>query len=247
LPAAREQIVQLDETIALTRNQLAALLGQGPDRGLAIARPAATAQCRPLPSGQRALAASGASAGHRGPALAGRSESSRIEAARAQFYPNLNLAAVVGFKAWHFGFLALGNRQIAVEPALSLPLFDAGQRRANLAAGRCAVRPGGRAVQPEPVGRAARVVDQLSSFRSVGQQRVEQKQALTASRDAYDLAVLRYREGVGNYLQVLTTETQLLAQQSLEVDLRARTLDVSINWCGRWAVDSKTQHRRWPR
>jgi len=30
-------------------------------------------------------------------------------------------------------------------------------------------------------------------------------------------------------LQVLTTETQLLAQQSLEVDLRARTLDVSIN------------------
>jgi len=58
---------------------------------------------------------------------------------------------------------------------------------------------------------------------------VEQQQALAASRDAYDLAVLRYREGAGNYLQVLTTETQLLAQQSLDVDLRARTLDLSIN------------------
>ena len=36
LPATREQIAQLQETIALSRNQLAALLGQGPDRGLTI-------------------------------------------------------------------------------------------------------------------------------------------------------------------------------------------------------------------
>ena len=41
LPAARELIAQLDERIALTRNQIAALMGAGPDRGLAIARPTA--------------------------------------------------------------------------------------------------------------------------------------------------------------------------------------------------------------
>ena len=40
LPATREQIIQLTETIELTRHQLAALLGAGPDRGAAIARPA---------------------------------------------------------------------------------------------------------------------------------------------------------------------------------------------------------------
>src|SRR5262249_52327569 len=33
LPATREQIAQLNELISLTRNQLAALLGAGPDRG----------------------------------------------------------------------------------------------------------------------------------------------------------------------------------------------------------------------
>ncbi len=43
LPATREEIAQLDERIALARNQLAALLGAGPDRGLAIARPTAQA------------------------------------------------------------------------------------------------------------------------------------------------------------------------------------------------------------
>src|SRR5579864_3667892 len=43
LPAAREQIAQLEETIELTRNSLAALTGQGPDRGRALQRPAASA------------------------------------------------------------------------------------------------------------------------------------------------------------------------------------------------------------
>ncbi len=43
LPATRVQIAQLHERIALARNQLAALAGAGPDRGLAIARPSAAA------------------------------------------------------------------------------------------------------------------------------------------------------------------------------------------------------------
>src|SRR5436305_14359385 len=39
IPAARARIAQIEEEIALARSQLAALLGKGPDRGLAIARP----------------------------------------------------------------------------------------------------------------------------------------------------------------------------------------------------------------
>jgi outer membrane protein TolC len=41
--------------------------------------------------------------------------------------------------------------------------------------------------------------------------------------------VLRYRDGIGNYLQVLSTEDQLLTQQRLEADLLARSLDLSVN------------------
>ena len=37
------------------------------------------------------------------------------------------------------------------------------------------------------------------------------------------------REGVGNYLEVLSAETQLLQQQSLEADLKTRGLTLSIN------------------
>src|SRR5207237_1440300 len=50
IPAARQRIIQTEEQIALLRNQLAALLGKGPDRGLAIERPRAQAWPVALPS-----------------------------------------------------------------------------------------------------------------------------------------------------------------------------------------------------
>ena len=51
------------------------------------------------------------------------------------------------------------------------------------------------------------VVDQLTSFRSVHEQSKQQRLAQKTVQEAYDLALLRYREGVGNYLEVLTAES----------------------------------------
>jgi len=111
---------------------------------------------------------------------------------------------------------------------VSLPLFDAGRRRAQLA-GADAVYDEAVEQYNQTLADALRdVADQLSSLRSVAAQRAEQEQALSTARDAYDLAVLRYREGVGNYLQVLSTEDQLLTQERLAADLRARNLDLSV-------------------
>jgi NodT family efflux transporter outer membrane factor (OMF) lipoprotein len=230
LPAAREQITQLQETIDLARNQLAALLGQGPDRGQAIQRPAANAlAAAAIPSRVPSELL-----GHRPDIEAQRlrveAASHGIDAAKAQFYPDVNLAAFVGFQTLGASSLiTAANREIGVGPAISLPIFDAGRRRGNLAA-----RDAEYDIAVEQYNQALadglrEVVDQLASLRSVQQQRAEQQEGLAAAQDAYDLATLRYREGVGNYLQVLTTETQLLAQRSLEADLRARSLELSIN------------------
>ncbi len=60
-------------------------------------------------------------------------------------------------------------------------------------------------------------------------QRAEERAALADAQEAYDLSVLRFREGLGNYLQVLSAETQLLAQRSLEAQLQARALDLSVD------------------
>jgi NodT family efflux transporter outer membrane factor (OMF) lipoprotein len=230
VPAAREQVAQLNETIELTRHQIAALLGQGPDRGLAIARPAAMQSTDALlPSRVPSQLL-----GRRPDIVAQRwrveSAGRGIHVAKTQFYPDVNLTAFVGFQnLGTSGFLSLGSREIGAGPALSLPLFDAGQRRANLAAADAQYDEAVEQYNQTLSDALREVVDQLSSFRSLAQQRTEEEQALAASRDAYDLAVLRYREGIGNYLQVLSAEAPLLVQESLEADLRARALDLSIN------------------
>ncbi|MEH3108303.1 MAG: hypothetical protein PGN09_13825 [Sphingomonas fennica] len=97
--AARADLAAADEAIALTRNRLAALLGAGPDRGLAIARP-------PLP----ALPAAGLPphlaldlVGRRPDIAAARAltvaADGRIRAARAAFYPNIDLTALIGVQS----------------------------------------------------------------------------------------------------------------------------------------------------
>lgn len=230
LPAAREQIAQINESIQLTRNQLAALLGKGPDRGEAITRPAASALAAvSIPSRIPSELL-----GRRPDILAQRwrveAAGHGIDNAKAQFYPDVNLTALVGFQnLGPTGLITAASREIGVGPALTLPIFDAGRRRGNLAA-RDSEYDIAVEQYNQTIADALRdVVDQLASFRSVDEQRTQQREGLATAQDAYDLATLRYREGVGNYLQVLTTESQLLAQRSLDADLRARSLDLSIS------------------
>jgi NodT family efflux transporter outer membrane factor (OMF) lipoprotein len=153
-----------------------------------------------------------------------------IASAKAEFYPNVNLMAFVGLQSFGgAGFLSAASRMMGLGPAVSLPIFDAGRLRANLA-GRNADYDIAVEQYNQTLADAIRdVVDQLASFRSVDEQRRQQVQAQATAQEAYDLALLRYREGIGNYLQVLSAEAPLLTQQGLDADLRSRQLTLAIS------------------
>ena len=229
IPAARLHIAQLEEEIALGRNLLAALLGQGPDRGLAIARPRMQGESLALPS-----ALPSDLLGRRPDLVAQRwrVEAARrdIEAAKGQFYPNINLSALVGVQSITFSkLLTRGSEIPAFGPALRLPLFDGGRLRANLAAKDADYDLALEQYNQTLVDALREVVDQLASLRSVDVQRVQLDGALATATQAYQLALERYRAGIGSYLQVLATETPVLEQRSLRANLRARELELSID------------------
>ena len=230
VPATHEALVALDERMALARNQIAALLGAGPDRGLAIERPAATALASvALPSTLPAELI-----GRRPDVVAQRwrieAAGRDIASAKAQFYPNVNLVAFVGLQTLGASnLLAAASGMAGVGPAITLPIFDAGRLRANLAAKDADYDVAVEQYNQTLADAMRDVVDQLASFRSVAEQRVQQRQALATTREAYELALLRYREGLGNYVQVLSAEQPLLDQQSLDAELHARELELSIN------------------
>jgi NodT family efflux transporter outer membrane factor (OMF) lipoprotein len=229
LPATRERIAQLNEVIGLARNQIAALTGQGPDRGLAIARPHAGALAAiEIPSSLPAE-----QLGRRPDIVAQRwrveAAGKDIGVAKARFYPNVSLIAFAGFQSIGLPLLLeAGSRTFGVGPALTLPVFDAGRLRGQLAGSQADYDAAVERYNETLVNGLRDVVDQLTSFRSLEEQRRQQAHAQATAQEAYDLALLRFREGVGNYLEVLTAESQLLAQQSLDADLRARRLSLTI-------------------
>jgi NodT family efflux transporter outer membrane factor (OMF) lipoprotein len=230
VPAAREQIDALEESAARTRHVLAALTGAGPDRSLNIHDPTVSVMVQPtLPTRLPAELL-----GHRPDLVAQRwrveAASQGIREATAEFYPNIDLLAFVGLQnLGSTNLFSAANRQYGVAPTFTLPLFDAGKRRAKLAAQDATYDAAVEQYNQLMTDALREVVDALTSMDSLGRQRGEERDALANAQEAYDLSVLRYREGLGNYLQVLSAESQLLAQRSLEAQLQARSLDLSVD------------------
>jgi len=166
-----------------------------------------------------------------------------VAAAKTQFYPNINLSAFAGLNAIGLDkVLDLGSRQLGVTPALRLPLFDGGRLRAQLG-GKQADRDLAIAQYNGVVLDAVKEAgDALTSAASLARQQQLLGETQRNADQAYALAVKRYGAGLGNYLVVLGTENQVLAQRRLAVDLQARQLDTRIALMkalgGGWSEDS---------
>lgn len=230
LPATRGRIDELDESIALLRNQLAALQGKGPDAGLAIRRPqlAAVGPVN-LPSNLPAELI-----GRRPDVVADRwrveAASQDIAVAKARFYPDISLNALVGLQSLGFdNFLDAGSRVLGVGPAISLPIFDGGRLRGNLGVRQAGYDAAVERYNATVITAVHDVVDQLVSLHWLQEQVRQQHQALQLSQRAYDLAQARYRSGLANYLQVLGAETQVLTQKQLVIASQSRQRELRLN------------------
>jgi outer membrane protein TolC len=130
----------------------------------------------------------------------------------------------LGFAEW----FTTGSRISGIGPALTLPIFDAGRLRSALAARNAEYDIAVEQYNATVIDAVRDVVNQLVSLRWVEEERTQQREAVLTAQQAYDLAVQRYRAGVGNYLQVLAAQTQLLAAQRLETDLDMRAIELDV-------------------
>jgi NodT family efflux transporter outer membrane factor (OMF) lipoprotein len=228
LPEARQSIEQLDEMIGSAHNALAALAAV-PAQSLVTLRPAL--------SDERLLAAPDTVSvdllGSRPDIEAARwrieAATQGITAAKAQFYPNVNLTAFAGLSSIGLGNLVeAGSRQIGVGPAIHLPIFDSGSLRANLS-NKTADLDGAVAAYNGAVLDAVReTADQLNTLQSLTRQRDQQAQAQRAAEEAYAFAQQRYGAGLSGYLTLLNAENAVLAQRRQAVDLQARALTAQV-------------------
>jgi NodT family efflux transporter outer membrane factor (OMF) lipoprotein len=227
---AESELAQLTEQLDLVRNQLAALAGAGPGRGAELREPALALGA--LPAVPDTLPAELVA---RRPDVAARralvtAAGAEVRAARAQFYPNVNLAAFAGFQSIELGNLVGGGTRVwGVAPAVNLPLFDGGQLRGNLRARDADYAAAVAAYDDAVLGAFREVADAVGSLRALDREQAASHAALASLERAYELAMLRYRSGLANFLTVLVAQDRVLAQRRATVELDSRRAELAVN------------------
>jgi NodT family efflux transporter outer membrane factor (OMF) lipoprotein len=229
LATARSALAALDGSILTTRYQLAALMGEGPDRGLAIARPALGVgdEVR-LPDNLPADLVS-----RRPDLVAARwrvdAITHEVKEAKAEFYPDINLTAAIGLDSFGFGrFLTAASRTASAGPAIHLPIFDAGELRAQLK-GRYADFDDAVATYNQTLINALNgVATQLAQIRSSDTQLGDAQAAQQAAREADALAITQYKGGLTNQLTVLNADMNALQADQAVANLLMNRRDQQI-------------------
>jgi NodT family efflux transporter outer membrane factor (OMF) lipoprotein len=230
VPEAHVELLQARAAVALDTHQLAALSGHGADIYAEVGRPTLDpAALLPLPAALPADLLA-----HRPDVIAARD---RLEAARAgqaaakaAFYPDINLVAFAGTSAIGFANLFQGaSGAYGAGPAIHLPLFDAGRLRAEYRGAAAEIDDAVAAYNQAVLQAIRETSDQLSLVDALQAEITAQQRTLNDAEGAYQLAEERYRAGLSTYLTVLTTETAVLRARREHVALVAGQAIARVN------------------
>jgi NodT family efflux transporter outer membrane factor (OMF) lipoprotein len=134
------------------------------------------------------------------------------EAAHADFYPDIDLAAAIGFQSIGLDKIFSGQALVAgVGPAIHLPVFDAGRIRAQYARATADLDAAVADYNGTVVSAVRQTSDALTQVESLADERQQQQLALDSASRAFDLAKERYRLGLSGQIPMLTAEATLLS------------------------------------
>lgn len=221
LASTRAELLAVQRARDLTENALSLLIGQPAADFQAgagslpqtlpevpVALPSALLERRPdVAAAQRRLEAANA----------------RIGAANAAFFPRISLTAAGGVASNEISDLfKWGSRAWLLGPLLSLPVFDGGARRANLANAQGGYEAAVGEYRQQMLVAFKDVEDSLVSLTTLAGQARETGQALAAAQRAAQLSESRYRNGLVSYFEVIDSQRTALAVQLSAVQLNAQ-------------------------
>ena len=229
--SAASDLAAIDEQIELTRNRIAALIGEGPARGQTIALPtAARLEAFGLPA-DLGIGIVGRRPDIVAARLRAEGQGARIDAAHAEFYPNIRISALIGLQALGIGnLLSAGSSYGSVGPAISLPIFSGGRIEGGYRAARADYDAAVANYDRTLINALKDVADVAASQRALAIRLRESRAALAASDTAFRMIEARYRGGLATYLDLLSAEDALNTSRRgvAELEASAFSLDVAL-------------------
>ncbi|WP_028008481.1 efflux transporter outer membrane subunit [Solimonas flava] len=148
-----------------------------------------------------------------------------IGAARAAFFPRITLTGSYGTMSTQFdGLFDSGTRAWSFTPTITLPIFSGGANLANLDLAKTQkniyVARYEQAIQTA----FREVADGLVARGTLDEQLAAQQTLVEATQASYQLADLRFRAGVDDYLAVLDAQRSLYAAQQSYISTKLARL-----------------------
>ncbi|MBB4858485.1 NodT family efflux transporter outer membrane factor (OMF) lipoprotein [Novosphingobium chloroacetimidivorans] len=217
------------EQLAARRNALAALLGAGPDRGLAI-KPTGITQIpeTPLPAD-----AGIALAGRRPDIVAARlrveAAGKRIDIAKTAYLPNISLSGLIGLTSLGVSNLFdSGSTYGNGVGAFSLPIFDGGRIRGEYRQARGSFDLAVADYNSTVVDALREIADALATRDAARAQEADAAAARREAEAAYDLANKRYDAGLSSFIEALSAQQVAIESREAAIDAHFRTLAAEV-------------------
>lgn len=225
LASTRAQQLQAEGNAQLLRNQLASLMGEGPAAGEKLQAVTLQLPAQLLPA-NIPLELLGRRPDILVAKLGIEASQAKIKAAKADFFPNINLNAFAGFLSLGADNLLHGDSGVyGVGPAISLPIFHGGALNAQLHARQAETDEAIAQYNQRVLDSVREVADAISTIHTLEARQQQQMQAYEAISVARDIAVERYKSGLGNYVQVLLAQNTVTQQALLTTDLRVQAFN----------------------
>jgi multidrug efflux system outer membrane protein len=232
LATARSDAMTAQRQRATAEHSVAVLLGKAPSEFSMASNPLKPVLIRIPPGLPSALLERrpDIAAAERATAAA----NARIGVAKAAYFPSLSITGNAGFESATLGDLfKWSSRAFLLGPlagtALTVPIFDGGRRKGNLANARAVFDEDAANYRQEVLQAFQEVEDNLSDLRILEQQTQTENEAVHASQRAAEISQTQYKDGAVDYLDVIDAERTVLQSQTTAVQLSGVQAAATVN------------------
>ena len=149
---------------------------------------------------------------------------------RAAYFPTITLIANGGFESTRLGNLIQGPSSLWSFGATAIEtIFDAGRRHALNDQARAQYDAEVALYRQTTLTAFQQVEDNLAAVRILQQEQTVEESAVAASQRYLELAVNRYKGGLGTYLDVITAQAAVLTAQRTATDVMTRHYMSTVN------------------
>ena len=152
-----------------------------------------------------------------------------IGVAKAAYYPDFSLSLSGGYSSSQYqDWISVPNRFWSVGPKISLPLFDGGQRSAEVDRNEAVYDQTVAKYRQTVLDGLREVENYMVQLKVLGDETVVQEQALDSARESLRLTTNQYKAGLIAYLDVVSVQTTALSTERSVLNLLQSRLIASV-------------------